>query len=105
VGKWDTSNVEMMDGQILCYDKKNRTARMEFIDYGLGIFKLEVFASLSEDQPMDLAEIYQRLVTNHDLMAYEVKQRFYEIGSFEGLRELNELLTENPNQFLQKEQP
>lgn len=105
VGKWDTSNVEMMDGQILCYDKKNRTARMEFIDYGLGIFRQEVFASLSEDQPMDLAEIYQRLVTNHDLLAYEVKQRFYEIGSFEGLRELNDLLTIDPNQFLHKEKP
>jgi N-acetyl-alpha-D-muramate 1-phosphate uridylyltransferase len=104
-GKWDTSNVEMTNGQILCYDKKNRTERMEFIDYGLGIFKPEVFASLPDNQPMDLAEIYQGLVANHDLLAYEVKHRFYEIGSFNGLRELNDLLTVNPNQFLQEEKP
>jgi N-acetyl-alpha-D-muramate 1-phosphate uridylyltransferase len=104
-GKWDTSNVEMTNGQILCYDKKNRTERMEFIDYGLGIFKPEVFASLPENQPMDLAEIYQGLVANHDLLAYEVKHRFYEIGSFNGLRELNDLLNVNPNQFLQEEKP
>ncbi len=102
-GKWDTSNVEMMNGQILCYDKKKRTTRMEFIDYGLGLFKPEVFASIPENQPMDLAQTYQKLVANHNLQAYEVTQRFYEIGSFEGLRELDGLLTQNPNQFLRKE--
>ncbi len=104
-GKWDTSNVEMNNGQILCYDKKNSNTHMEFIDYGLGLFKPEVFASLPEGQPADLAEIYQKLVADHKLLAYEVKQRFYEIGSFEGLRELDGLLTGDPNQFLREEKP
>ena len=104
-GKWDTSNVEMADGQILCYDKIIRTPRMEFIDYGLGLFQPGVFASLAEGQPADLAEIYQKLAANHDLSAYEVKQRFYEIGSFEGLRELDKLLADDPDQFLRKEIP
>ena len=87
----------------MCYDKKRRTPRMEFIDYGLGLFKPEVFTPLSEGQPADLAEIYQKLVASHELLAYEAKQRFYEIGSFEGLRELEELLTADPNQFLHRE--
>ena len=104
-GRWDTSNVEIAEGQILCYDKEKRTPRMEFIDYGLGLFKPEVFASLPQDQPADLSEIYQKLITNHNLLAHEVKQRFYEIGSFEGLRELDEILTDNPDQFLRKEKP
>ena len=99
-GKWDTSNVEMRSNQILCYDKKNRTPRMEFIDYGLGLFKPEVFASLSQGQAADLAEIYQTLVVRRDLLAYEVSQRFYEVGSFEGWHELDELLTHDPDQFL-----
>lgn len=99
-GKWDASNVEMHNGEILCYDKKNRTSHMEFIDYGLGLFKPEVFATLPQGQPADLAEIYQKLLAHRNLLAYEVKQRFYEIGSFEGLRELNELLTRDSNQFL-----
>jgi N-acetyl-alpha-D-muramate 1-phosphate uridylyltransferase len=99
-GKWDASNVEMRNSEILCYDKKNHTSRMEFIDYGLGLFKPEVFASLPQGQPADLAEIYQKLLAQRDLLAYEVKQRFYEVGSFEGLNELNELLTRDPDQFL-----
>ena len=99
-GKWDTSNVEMSNNEILCYDKRNRTPRMEFIDYGLGLFKREVFASLPQDQPADLTEIYQNLVYDHNLLAYEVQQRFYEVGSFEGLQELDTLLMHDPNQFL-----
>jgi N-acetyl-alpha-D-muramate 1-phosphate uridylyltransferase len=99
-GKWDTSNVEVMDGQILSYDKVNRTTRMEFIDYGLGMFLPDAFAHLTDSQPTDLADIYQSLVAKRHLLAYEVKQRFYEIGSFDGLRELDELLADNPNQFL-----
>ncbi len=102
-GKWDTSNVEMGNGQILCYNKQKRTPRMEFIDYGLGIFQPNVFASLAPGQSFDLAEIYQRLVDAKQLLAYEVEQRFYEVGSFEGLHELDELLSGDPNQFLKKE--
>ncbi len=102
-GKWDTSNVEMADRHILCYDKKKRSPRMEFIDYGLGLFQPEVFAHLQVGQSADLAEIYQSLVKTRQLLAYEAHERFYEVGSFEGLRELDELLTNNPNQFLHKE--
>jgi NDP-sugar pyrophosphorylase family protein len=102
-GRWDTSNVEMVEGRILCYDKKNRNPRMEFIDYGLGMFRPEVFASLPEGQPADLADIYIKLINEHKLLAYEVKQRFYEVGTFKGLRELDELLTRAPDQFLRKD--
>ena len=38
-GRWDTSNVEFVDGEIRNYDKQQRTTAMEFIDYGLGAFK------------------------------------------------------------------
>jgi len=36
-GQWDSSNVEFKFGQIINYDKKNKTDRMHYIDYGLGI--------------------------------------------------------------------
>ena len=103
-GRWDSSNVEILDGQIVRYDKKNPTRRMEFIDYGLGLFYPEVFLSLRLNQSADLAEIYQQLVVEQKLLAYEVKQRFYEIGSFEGLHELDKLLSRKPDRFLKKEQ-
>ncbi len=103
-GKWDASNVELKNGEIVRYDKKARTPGMEYIDYGLGLFQPAAFTHLNDGQPADLAEIYQKLLASDQLLAYEVQQRFYEIGSLEGLRTLDELLSNDPDQFLQKEQ-
>lgn len=103
LGKWDASNVEMAEGRIAQYDKKNKSPRMEHIDYGLGLFVSSVFDGLQDGQPADLAEIYQKLVVEKKLLAYDVPQRFYEIGSFEGMRELDDLLARDPEQFLKKE--
>ena len=104
-GKWDSSNVEMAGSRIMKYDKNDRSQGMQFIDYGLGIFRPEAFIGLTEGQPADLAEVYNTLIGQRRLLAYEVTQRFYEIGSIDGLRELEELLSKDPDQFLHKEQP
>jgi NDP-sugar pyrophosphorylase family protein len=86
-GRHDTSNVEFADGCIRRYDKQNRTPAMRHIDYGLGVFRRSAFAALDPDQARDLARVYQELLEAGELAAYEVSQRFYEIGSAEGLRE------------------
>ena len=91
-GRWDYSNVEFSDGRILAYDKVRRTPRMRHIDYGLGAFRREAFAAVPEDRPSDLAALYQELLLHSDLAACEVSARFYEIGSRDGIRELEEYL-------------
>jgi NDP-sugar pyrophosphorylase family protein len=90
-GKWDSSNVELGEGRILAYNKERRTARMCHIDYGLGVFKSSVFNDLP-DKPCDLATIYQDLLLQGKLAAFEVAERFYEAGSFEGIRSLSGFL-------------
>jgi NDP-sugar pyrophosphorylase family protein len=93
-GLWDASNVEFVDGRILAYDKKNRTTRMRHIDYGLGVFSRAAF----EDAPhADLAEIYGALLRRNRLAAYEMRERFYEIGSFAGIAELSRHLAGSPS--------
>jgi NDP-sugar pyrophosphorylase family protein len=87
-GAYDTSNVEFRDGQIVAYDKKHRTAGMQYIDYGLGLFHHSAFDHLPGDQPYDMAVLYQDLLARNELAAYEVDRRFYEIGSVAGLEEL-----------------
>jgi len=93
-GRWDTSNVEYAAGRILAYDKKNRTPRMQYIDYGLGVFSAVAFAASSHS---DLAALYRDLLTRQQLAACEVRERFYEIGSFEGMRELAGYLGKLPS--------
>jgi NDP-sugar pyrophosphorylase family protein len=90
-GRWDTSNV-FFDGKIRRYDKKLRTPEMRHIDYGVGVLNAAVFAPYPDNVPLDLAEVYSHLVSEKQIAAYEVKQRFYEIGSPEGLAELDSLL-------------
>ena len=91
-GRYEASNIEAAAGQIIQYDKQNRTPRMRHIDYGLGIFTQTVFEVLPEDQPIDLAEIYQGLLTAGNLAAFEVNERFYEIGSSHGIHALESYL-------------
>ena len=89
---YDTSNVEYDGRRIVHYDKVNRIARMRHIDYGLGAFKRPVFAGIPAGKQCDLSTIYQHLLDDRHLAAFEVKERFYEIGSREGLRDIEELL-------------
>ena len=91
-GKWDSSNVEFDGSQILAYSKTSRTPRMRYIDYGLGVFRAEAFTNLPAGRPSDLTEVYARLLESNKLAAFEVRERFYEIGSPAGLRETAEFL-------------
>ncbi len=91
-GQWDTSNVEFVDGHILAYDKKNQTERMHYIDYGLGLFHKKAFDQVPDNKPSDLALLYQQLLTQQQLAGFEVSERFYEVGSFAGINELEAYL-------------
>ena len=91
-GRYDTSNVVFGDGEIKVYDKKNKLPEMRHIDYGLSLFKASAFGEWPGDKAFDLADVMQRLVAQKQLAGFEVKERFYEIGSHEGLAELETLL-------------
>lgn len=91
-GRWDRSNVEYADHRIVCYDKKTPTTAMHHIDYGLGILSREVVAQMPAAQVIDLADTYRELAATGQLAGYEVDERFYEVGSFEGLEDMRRLI-------------
>jgi NDP-sugar pyrophosphorylase family protein len=90
--RYDASNVWFADGQIKLYDKKNKVPQMHHIDYGLGLLRATAFEGWPRDQVVDLAEVYKKLVAEKQLAGFEIKHRFYEIGSPAGLKELDGLL-------------
>jgi NDP-sugar pyrophosphorylase family protein len=90
--QWDTSNVEFAEGRILAYDKRLRTPGMRHIDYGLGVFSRHVFETLAPGAVWDLAETYRKLLASNQLAGCEIPERFYEIGSLQGIQDLSELL-------------
>jgi NDP-sugar pyrophosphorylase family protein len=91
-GQWDTSNVEFVEGRILRYDKVYRSPAMLHIDYGLGILSADVVRERPLKAAFDLADLYHELVKRRLLAGYEVRERFYEIGSRLGLAETELML-------------
>jgi MurNAc alpha-1-phosphate uridylyltransferase len=89
--RWEKSNVVFGDGRILVYDKRITAPGMEHVDYGLNAFHHSAFSTNTLDAE-DLGAIFQGLVEQHRLVGFEVKERFYEVGSWEGIRNLQAYL-------------
>jgi N-acetyl-alpha-D-muramate 1-phosphate uridylyltransferase len=94
---WDASNVVFKDGHVVVYDKFKKSPDMAFIDYGLEIFRPEVFEAWPVDEPFDLALVMSKLVAAGRMIGYEATHRFYEIGSHAGYGELDAILSKKPN--------
>ena len=92
-GRWDTSNVEFSDTEIRAYSKTSHTQRMTHIDYGFSLFRRKAFEDVPTDRPTDLAALFEDLAARGELAGHEVHQRFYEVGTFAGLAELENHLS------------
>jgi len=90
--KYDNSNVSINKDLIKQYNRKTQTPEMIYIDAGLNIFKKEVLKLIPVNTKIMLDDIFEKLIEQKQLMAYETFQRFYEIGSFEGLKEFEKLI-------------
>jgi NDP-sugar pyrophosphorylase family protein len=66
---------------------------MRYVDYGLSAFRRPV---IEQSDDADLSALFHRLSLAGELAGYEVTERFYEIGSPQGLRDLELLLPSLP---------
>lgn len=92
-GQWDRSNVLFKDRRVVRYDKRNPLPEMRYIDYGLSVLSAGVVNQLELDQPFDLADALTDLSAQGKLAGYEVAERFYEVGTHEGLRDMQAYLS------------
>lgn len=83
--QWDKSNVQYEGGRLIEYNKAVISSQMHHIDYGLGLLRAEVLNSYPAGQPFDLSKVYNQLSLEKQLAGYEVFERFYEIGSRQGI--------------------
>ena len=93
--RWDKSNVLFANGEIIEYNKTITKDEMHYIDYGLGVIKSIVFESYPNNLPFDLSKVYNQLSLQKQLAGYEVFERFYEIGSHQGILDTENYLIEN----------
>lgn len=89
--RWDKSNILVRENLVLEYNKQQPSLAMNYIDYGLSILSTSVLEPYPLQEPFDVGELFSKLAQERELIACEVFQRFYEIGSMKGLDELNNL--------------
>jgi len=86
VGQWDKSNAYFKN-KLVYYNKKEPKADMNYIDYGLSVVNNSIFKDFPDGKKFELADVFEKLSQAKLLSGYEVKERFYEIGSIKGLNE------------------
>ncbi len=79
------SNAATDGERVQAYDKQAAPGTMTHIDYGINAFRADAFADVSDDRPVDLAEVHRAMIARRTLRAFPVSDRWYEIGSPEGL--------------------
>lgn len=93
-GQWDASNV-ITDGEwVLRYEKGVADPAFDHIDYGAIALRRSVIEELRADVPAGLDVLQRALAEKKRLRAYEARDRFFEIGSPEGLATLARHLRE-----------
>jgi MurNAc alpha-1-phosphate uridylyltransferase len=92
--QWDKSNVAFDAGQIIEYNKTVIRPQMHYIDYGLGVLQRAPLYAYPAEQSFDLSKVYNDLSLAGELAGYEVFERFYEIGSHQGIADTQAYLLE-----------
>jgi NDP-sugar pyrophosphorylase family protein len=95
-GRWDRSNVVFENGRVVVYepDPKTHHEGMDWIDYGLSTLTSEVVErQVRAGDVEQLSALWNRLSATGELAGFEVDTRFYEVGSAEGLNDLEEHMT------------
>ena len=91
-GRWDRSNVSLRNDGSVLYDKRlaAEDGRLfGWIDYGLSVVTRDVIAgTMPPGGSGDVADILHSLSIQGEVAGYVATERFYEIGSLEGMRDL-----------------
>ena len=91
-GRWDRSNVVFRDGKVVRYDKRRPDPDMLYIDYGASLYRAAALERIPPDTPYDLGDLTHQLAAEGLLAGHEVTQRFYEVGSVDGILETERYL-------------
>jgi NDP-sugar pyrophosphorylase family protein len=98
--QWDASNAVYSEGRVVVYDKSRPDRwrdRMEWIDYGFTLLtRGAITEHVASGEVADLSDVMRGLSLSGRLAGFEVADRFYEIGSPQGLADLERHLGSDP---------
>jgi len=90
--KYDKSNLIVKNNIIIAYGEKERTKDMIYIDFGTSILRKKVLDLISKNTFYTTGQLFSKLISKKELLAFEVKERFYHIGNPDALREFRNFI-------------
>ncbi len=90
--KFDKSNVKKITGSKINYIKGVNDSDYNYIDSGAIYFKSRMFEAFAINPPFDLSTMLEMLSKSGMLNGFEVFERFFEIGSANGIEEFRKHL-------------
>ena len=88
---FDKSNISIKDNQII-YKKNIKNKNFIYIDYGLCVIGKKAKKYFPKKKFFDLSNLFYNLSKKKKLSFTIVKERFYEIGSFNGIKDFKKYL-------------
>lgn len=80
------------DNLVTAYDK-NSSIGMNYLDAGVGVFNKSILSLIPKKRKVSLeVEIFPKLIKRKELAGYATSQRFYDIGTPERLKKIEEIL-------------
>ena len=92
--KYDSSNLVVNNDFVISYSQeKNKDTT--YIDYGVSLFRKNVLEIIPKNIFYSTKDLFTDLVKQKQLLAYEVKKRFYHIGNPTSLNEFKGFVEKN----------
>ena len=95
--RYDKSNIELKKFKKILYYKNTNNKNLQFIDYGASYINKLIFKGVKKNVKFDLSELFEKISRKNMLTGYKVKKRFYEIGSYSGIKDFKSYLKKKWN--------
>ena len=90
--KYDKSNVRLKNKSIIYEKNTSSNTNFDYIDYGASYVNKKIFEKMPKNKKFDLSILLQNISKKNKLSGYIVKKRFYEIGSYKGIKDFKSYL-------------
>lgn len=95
--EYGPSDLLVADGIVKEYDKKQIRPELEWVNFGVSALRRETLQLVEPHRFCDEETFYGHLIGQRQLLAFEVRDRFYEIGSPAGLEQFSHFITSRPD--------
>jgi MurNAc alpha-1-phosphate uridylyltransferase len=91
--EYGPSDLLVADGLVKEYDKKHLRPGLEWVNFGVSALRRQALQLVQPHGFCDEEAFYGQLIAQRQLIAFDVKDRFYEIGNPSSLEQFTQFIT------------